>query len=154
MGRQKAHIAAGLVLESKFRRFSFADDEREDSASGAAPDPSDFDAMAEALIRLANDEDDTPPAPLSAPPVVAPPLPTPLASTTVPDARGRIPGFKKIKLATLFIYLPLGGVNGVDAEEEALAEARVDEAGDGVEGTQSVSEGQESGQASDAMQIT
>ncbi|KAF8148553.1 hypothetical protein K438DRAFT_1989202 [Mycena galopus ATCC 62051] len=78
MDRQKAHIAAGIVPERKSRRFSVADDEREDSAAGAAPDPSDFDAMAEALTRLTNDEgddeDDTPPTPLSAPPVVAPPL--------------------------------------------------------------------------------
>ncbi|KAF7371828.1 hypothetical protein MVEN_00039600 [Mycena venus] len=169
MDRQKAHIAAGLVPERKSRRFSLADDEREDSAAGAALDPSDFDAMANELIRLANDEgddeDDAPPAPPPAPSVAVPPPPTPLASTTVPNARGRIPAYKKIKLAKLFTYPPpgqlatefeffwQGGVDGVEAEEDALAEARGNEAEDVVEGTQSVLEGQDS-QVSDAMQIT
>ncbi|KAF7333128.1 hypothetical protein MVEN_02378300 [Mycena venus] len=168
MDRQKAHIAAGLVPERKSRRFSLADDEREHSA-GADLDPSDFDAMADELIRLANDEgddeDDAPPAPASAPPVAAPPPSTPLASTMVPNARGRIPAYKKIKLAKLFTYPSpgqpatefeffwQGEVDGVEAEEDALAEARGNEAEDVVEGTQSVSEGQDS-QVSDEMQIT
>jgi hypothetical protein len=127
MDRQKVHIAAGLVSERKSRRFSLADDE--------AADPTNFDAMAAALIDLTqedgdNEEDDSD-QDLPTAPSILPSQPT--ASQTVNNAASRVPAYKKIKLVDLFNYPTAdapaaafeffwqGGRDGLDAEEEALA---------------------------------
>jgi hypothetical protein len=127
MDRQKAHIAAGLVSERKSRCFSLADDE--------AADPTNFDAMAAALIDLTqedrdNEEDDSD-QDLPTAPSILPSQPT--ATQTVNNAASRVPAYKKIKLVDLFNYPTAdapaaafeffwqGGRDGLDAEEEALA---------------------------------
>lgn len=135
MDRQKSHAAAGLVTERKSRRFSLADDEAEEAAANVT-DVSDFDDMAAALITLADDEaNDDEDEQEASPTIPAPtplPLPQPTATQTVSGV-GRVPAYKKIKLADLFNYPAAGalvsdleffwqgGRDGLDAEEEALA---------------------------------
>jgi hypothetical protein len=146
MERQKAHIAAGLVPERKARRFSLADDEQPATAAEEdESDPTDFDQMADTLIGLANtsdndddDDEEFPPTPAFA----AVPL-RPAASGNVPNASGRIPAYKKIKLAKLFNYPTAGspaheleffwqgGRDAVEEEEEEMAAAASE--GDGVQ---------------------
>ncbi|KAJ7444335.1 hypothetical protein FB451DRAFT_1189662 [Mycena latifolia] len=132
MDHQKAHIAAGLLIARKARRFSLADDEPEASVTEAM----DFDMMAENVISLVNEEDaaeddENPERTPQVPPTHLNPPPS--AAETVTSATTRIPVYKKIKLADLsnypskdspaadFEYFWQGGRDGLDAEEEALA---------------------------------
>ncbi|KAF8146096.1 ribonuclease H-like domain-containing protein [Mycena galopus ATCC 62051] len=85
--RQKADIA-------KARRFSVADDE-----------PGESGKVANTLISLANaDNEDESDDDDQAAPTVIPARPA--ATGAVPNASGRIPSYKKIKLAVLFNYPP------------------------------------------------
>ncbi|KAJ7454143.1 ribonuclease H-like domain-containing protein [Mycena latifolia] len=132
MDRQKAHIAAGLTIARKARHFSLADDDPEVSVTEVM----DFDTMAENVISLVNEEDaaeddEDPESTPQVPP--AHPNPPPSAAKTVTSATACIPVYKKIKLADPFNYPSKdspaadfeyfwqGGRDGVDAEEEALA---------------------------------
>ncbi|KAJ7252919.1 ribonuclease H-like domain-containing protein [Mycena rebaudengoi] len=129
MDRQKAHIAAGLTIARKARRFSLADDEPQVSVTEAI----DFDTMADNLISLINEDDTNEDLEITPQASSTHPNPPPTAADTVTSATTHIPAYKRIKLADLFNYPSKdspaaafeffwqGGRGGVDAEEEELA---------------------------------